>query len=115
MFWGVGGAGPALQLDAGPIRDVPQRELADQLSLVEAIPLPLGREVGQAVEGQSSFRALSCLSLDRLDRAPGRRLRCGHAGGGQRPDGDAETVRKSDFIGLRSLSQIDHGRTSTEL
>ena len=48
---------------------MPDRQLADQLRLVEAVALALGREVGQAVQGQSRFRALPGLPLDRLDRA----------------------------------------------
>jgi hypothetical protein len=54
---------------------VPDRELTDQLRLVEAVALALGREVGQAVQRQASFGALASLPLDRFDRPPGCRLR----------------------------------------
>ena len=53
---------------------MPDRELADQLCLIETIALPLGREVGQAVQPQSCFRALPSLPFERLDCAPRCRL-----------------------------------------
>jgi hypothetical protein len=49
---------------------MPNCQLGDQLRLVEAIPLALGAEVGQPVQGQSRFRSLPRLPLDRLYRAP---------------------------------------------
>jgi hypothetical protein len=82
------------------MRDVSQRELADQLSLVEAIPFSLGRKLGQAVQGQSSFRALAGLPLDRVDRSPGRCLCCRHAGGGQRLHRNFEAVWKLKIVGI---------------
>jgi hypothetical protein len=94
---------------------VPDRELADQLRLVEAVPLALGREVGQAVERQPGIRALAGLPLDRLDPAPRCRLRCGHAGRGERLHPHREAVRQRDLVWLRSPREIDHDRTSTEL
>jgi hypothetical protein len=50
---------------------MPDRELADQLGLVEAIALALGREVGQPIQTRSCFRSLPSLPLDRFDRPPG--------------------------------------------
>jgi hypothetical protein len=90
-------------------------ELADQLRLVEAIALALGREVGQPVRGQSRFGALPGLPLDRFDPAPCRRLGRCHAGCRQRLHRHRETVRQRDLVRLRSLSEVDHDRTSTEL
>ena len=46
------------------------RKLADQLRLVEAVTLTLGREVGEPVQRQPGIRALASLPLDRL---PARR------------------------------------------
>ena len=69
----------ALQLDADPTRDMPDRELAGQLRLVEAVTLSRGREIGQAVRWQPCLPTLARLPLDRLDHAPGGRLRRGHA------------------------------------
>jgi hypothetical protein len=66
---------PALQLDPGPARDVPESKLVDQLRLIEAIAFAVGGEVGQPVDRQSRLRALPSLPLDRLDRPPSRRLR----------------------------------------
>jgi hypothetical protein len=56
---------------------VPDRELTNQLSLVEAVALALGGEIGQPIQRQSRFRALPSLPLDRLDRPPGYTLGCG--------------------------------------
>jgi hypothetical protein len=72
---------------------MPDRKLADQLRLIEAIALPLGREVGQPIQGKSRFRALAGLPLDRFHRAPRGRLRGGHAGRRQRLHGDPQAVR----------------------
>jgi len=63
---------------------VPDSKLADQLRLVEAIAFSFDREVRQPVQGQSRFRALPSLTLDRLGRPPGSSLRRGHAGRRQR-------------------------------
>ena len=65
--------GSAHKLDAGPGRDVPDRELADQLRLVEAVTLTLGREVGEPVQRQPGIRALARLPLDRFHRSSGTR------------------------------------------
>ena len=40
----------------------------------------LRRPIGKAIQRQPSLHALAGLPLDRLDRAPGRRLRCSHTG-----------------------------------
>src|SRR5918996_6531948 len=102
---------PALQFDAGPACYVPDRQLADQLRLIEAVPLALGREVGQTIQRQPGITPLSSLPLDRLNRAPRCRLRCGHAGSRERSDGDAKPVGQLQLIGLASLAQIDHPYT----
>jgi hypothetical protein len=39
----------AFQVHAGPAGDVPDHELTDQLRLIEAVTLTLGREVGQSM------------------------------------------------------------------
>jgi hypothetical protein len=71
---------PSSELDTRPARDVPDRELADQLRLIEAVALAVSREVGQPIQRQSCFGSLAGLPLDSLDRPTGRGLRCGHAG-----------------------------------
>ena len=59
----------------------------------EAIALALLREVGQPVRWQPCPRTLAGLPLDRVDHPPGRRLRCGHTGGGQRLHRHRQAVR----------------------
>jgi hypothetical protein len=79
---------------------VPDRQLTNQLRLVEAVAFALGGEVRQAVQSQSCFGALASLPLDRLDRPPRGCLRRGHPGGGQRLHRHRETVRKRDLVRL---------------
>jgi hypothetical protein len=55
---------------------VPGRQLADQLRLVEAVPLALGREVGQSVRWQPCLRTLAGLPLDRLHQTAHCGLGC---------------------------------------
>jgi hypothetical protein len=97
----------ALKLDSAPARDVPDGQLADQLRLIEAVALAVGREVGQTLKLKSSIGALPGLALDCLDCSPCRRLRCGHASGGQRLHGDRQTIRERDLVALRALPKID--------
>jgi len=66
---------------------VPGRQLPDQLRLIEAITLALGREVRQTFQLEPRLRALPGLALDRLHRPPGCRLGSGHAGGRERLHG----------------------------
>ena len=87
---------------------MPDREFADQLSLVEAVALSVGREVGQSVKRQPGFRPLACLPFDRIDSAPGCGLGRGHAGGGERPNGDLQTVWQLQLVGLGALRKVDH-------
>jgi hypothetical protein len=94
---------------------VPDSKLTDQLRLVEAVTLTLGREVGEPVQRQPGIRALARLPVDRLDSAPRCRLRCGHAGRRQRLHRHQKTVRQRYLVGFGPLGEIDHGRTSTEL
>jgi hypothetical protein len=44
-----------------------------------------------------------------------RRLRRGHAGGGERLDRHFKAVRECDLVRLGPLSQIDHGNVSLTL
>jgi hypothetical protein len=94
-----------------PARDVADRELADQLRLIEAVTLSLGRKVRQPLQRQPGFRALSGLALDDLHRATGGGLRRGHAGRSERSDGDPEAVGQLQLIRLAALAQIDHPYT----
>jgi hypothetical protein len=98
----------ALQLDAGPARDVPDRELADQVRLVEAIAFAFGREIGQAIQNQSSLCALADLPLDRLNSPPSGCLRRRHAGGREWLHRYRETVRKCDVERCLVGAQIQH-------
>jgi hypothetical protein len=76
--------------------------------LVEAVALPLGREVGQPVQLQPGPRALPGLPFDRLHRASGCGLRRGHAGGRERLHRHRLTVRQRNLVRLRALPEIDH-------
>jgi hypothetical protein len=60
-----------LQLTPVAARDIPERQLADQPSLIEAIPLALGWEVGQAVRANPRLGPLPGLPLDRPHRSDG--------------------------------------------
>jgi hypothetical protein len=105
MFGGVGGAGPPSSSTPGPARDVPRRELADQLGLVEAIALALLREVGQAIQRQPGIRALARLTLDGFHRAAGCRLRGGHACRRERLHRHREAVWESQVIRLKNVAR----------
>jgi hypothetical protein len=105
----------ALHLDAGPTHHVPDRQLADQLRLVEAVSLSFSREVGQAVQGQPRLRALTALALDRLNSASRCSLRRSHPSSGQGLHRRRQAVWQHDLIGLKPLREIDYARTSTEL
>ena len=49
MFLGVGRRLPTLDIDAGPVRDMPNRKFSDQLALVEAIAVSIVVEIAQVV------------------------------------------------------------------
>jgi hypothetical protein len=53
----------ASELHAGPARDVPDRQFADQLCLIEAIPLALGRGWGTPSGGSRHPCARACRSI----------------------------------------------------
>jgi hypothetical protein len=90
---------------------VPVRELADQLRLVEAVAVTIGREVRQTIEGKPRLLTFPDLSLDRFDGSPGGGLRRGHAARAQRPYRHAEPIGQLQLVGLGALAEIDHPHT----
>jgi hypothetical protein len=90
---------------------VAKREFADQLRLVKAAALTIGREVGQTIQGESGLLTFPDLPSDSLDSPPGGRLCCGHTGRCELPHGHRETVQKCDVERRLGGAQLQH-RTS---